>query len=120
LFNLNDFLPKKPDSETLNAIAEMFQASVDGEQYDPDRWAKFYKPFGLKTDDSATQSTGYTKPTDTAGSDDDDTPPFDTGTPAVEETASAPVSTTTATAEPGKKKTPQEMLAEIAARRAGN
>ncbi|MCK9529389.1 MAG: hypothetical protein M0R77_02300 [Gammaproteobacteria bacterium] len=119
LFNLNDFLPKKPDADTLNAIAEMFQASVDGEQYDPDRWAKFYKPFGLKTDDSATQSSGFTKPADTAGTD-DDTPPFDTGTPAVEETVSAPASTTASTVESGKKKTPQEMLAEIAARRAGN
>jgi hypothetical protein len=26
---------------------EMFQASLDGELYDPARWSKFYKPFGF-------------------------------------------------------------------------
>jgi hypothetical protein len=48
LFNLNDYLPKRPDEAHLNAIVEMFHASVDGQMYDPDRWAKFYKPYGLK------------------------------------------------------------------------
>lgn len=115
LYNLNDFLPKKPDAETLNAITEMFQASVDGEAYDPDRWAKFYKPFGLKTDDSASQSTTYTPKQETVESDDDATPPFDTAD-SVEE--STPATVTSAPAgEPGKKKSPQELLAEIAARR---
>lgn len=123
LFNLNDFLPKKPDAETLNAIAEMFQASVDGEAYDPDRWAKFYKPFGLKTDDnqssqSSSQSSGYSKPVDNDvnESEDDNSVPFETNSAPAQTSVSAPVSE----AETGKKKTPQEMLAEIAARRAGN
>ena len=56
LFNLNDFLPAKPSAEGVQAIAEMFQASVDGELYDPARWGNFYKPFGLDTGTS-TQST---------------------------------------------------------------
>jgi hypothetical protein len=54
-YNLSDFLPKKPGEAELNAIKEMFEASVNGEAYDPDRWAQFYKPPGLKTgnDDGA-------------------------------------------------------------------
>ena len=47
LYNLNDFLPKKPGAEELQAIAEMFQASVDGELYDVERWGNFYKPYGV-------------------------------------------------------------------------
>ena len=34
----------------------MFQASVDGELYDPAKWGNFYKPFGLDTG-TKTQST---------------------------------------------------------------
>ena len=47
LFNLNDFLPKKPGKDDLNAIHEMFEASVDGQLYDPERFADFYRPYGL-------------------------------------------------------------------------
>ena len=48
LFNLSDWLPNKPDAEGVNMIFEMFEASVNGELYDPDRWAKHFKPFGLQ------------------------------------------------------------------------
>lgn len=47
LYNLNDFLPKKPGAEELNAIFEMFEASVDGQLYDPERFAEFYRPYGV-------------------------------------------------------------------------
>jgi hypothetical protein len=47
LHNLNDFLPKKPDAEHLNAIFEMFEASVDGQLYDPARFGSYYRPFGV-------------------------------------------------------------------------
>tara|TARA_B110000503_G_scaffold15742_2_gene22205 strand:+ start:1607 stop:2620 length:1014 start_codon:yes stop_codon:yes gene_type:complete len=57
LFTLSDFLPKRPGQDELNAISEMFQASVDGELYDPERWAMFYKPYGVETPKSATQPT---------------------------------------------------------------
>ena len=40
LFNLNDFLPKKPGADELNAIFEMFEASVDGQLYDPDAFGR--------------------------------------------------------------------------------
>lgn len=48
LYNLADFLPKKPTDADLKIIKEMFEASVDGEAYDPDRWANYYKPPGFQ------------------------------------------------------------------------
>ena len=47
LFNLGDFLPKKPSATELHVIKDMFEASVDGQAYDPDRWGQYYKPPGL-------------------------------------------------------------------------
>jgi hypothetical protein len=48
LFNLSDFLPKQPTDVELKVIKEMFEASVDGQPYDPDRWANYYKPSGFQ------------------------------------------------------------------------
>jgi len=47
LFNLTDFLPKKPGDVELRVIKEMFEASVNGEEYDNARWGQYYKPAGL-------------------------------------------------------------------------
>jgi hypothetical protein len=59
LFNLKDFLGKKPTPEEVEIIKEMFQASVDDQAYDPDRWGAYFKPFGLNipTDSSRQQAT---------------------------------------------------------------
>jgi hypothetical protein len=46
LYNLNDFMPKKPTAEELNLIFEMFEASVEGELFDPERFGQFYKVAG--------------------------------------------------------------------------
>jgi hypothetical protein len=62
LFNLNDFLPKKPTDVELKVIKEMFEASVDGQAYDPDRWSQYYKPSGF---------TGGNAPAAAADADDD-------------------------------------------------
>ena len=45
--DLTSYLPKKPTPEQLHAMFEMFQASVDGELYDPARWQQFYRPAGF-------------------------------------------------------------------------
>ena len=47
LFNLNDFLPKKPSDVELQVMKEMFEASVDGEAYDMDKWGQYFKPAGM-------------------------------------------------------------------------
>jgi hypothetical protein len=57
LFDLNEFMPKRPSQEELNVIMEMFEASVDGELYDPQRWGNFYKPYGLEVPEGAVQNT---------------------------------------------------------------
>ena len=47
LFNLSDFLPKKPGEAELRILKEMFEASVDGQPYDNERWGQYYRPWGL-------------------------------------------------------------------------
>ena len=53
LFNLADFLPKKPSEAELRIIKEMFEASVDGRPYDNDRWGAYYRPYGLEAPSGA-------------------------------------------------------------------
>ena len=48
LFNLSDFLPKKPDETAQKVMQEMFEASVDGEAYDADRWSNYFRPAGMQ------------------------------------------------------------------------
>jgi len=48
LFDLKSFLPKKPTDVELKAIKLMFEASVEGEAFDMDRWGQYYKPDGMK------------------------------------------------------------------------
>jgi len=47
LFDLGTFLPKKPGEVELKVIKEMFEASVDGQSYDPERWSQYYRPAGV-------------------------------------------------------------------------
>lgn len=54
LFNLVDFLPKKPNEAELRVIKEMFEASVDGQPYDNDKWGAYYRPYGLEAPAGAT------------------------------------------------------------------
>jgi hypothetical protein len=55
LFNLSDFLPKKPSATELEVIKDMFEASVDGQLYDVSKWGEYYRPYGI--DAPATGST---------------------------------------------------------------
>lgn len=57
LFDLNEFMPKRPSQDELNVIMEMFEASVDGELYDPERWGNFYKPYGLEVPETAVKNS---------------------------------------------------------------
>ena len=54
LFNLTDFLPKKPNEAELRIIKEMFEASVDGQPFDNERWGSYYRPYGLEAPAGAT------------------------------------------------------------------
>jgi hypothetical protein len=48
LHTLNDFLPKRPNEVELGAIKEMFEASVDGQPYDVERFGQYYRPYGIE------------------------------------------------------------------------
>jgi hypothetical protein len=53
LFDLSTFLPKKPTSVELNVIKEMFEASVDGQPFDAERWGQYYRPAGMSAPSGA-------------------------------------------------------------------
>lgn len=62
LFDLKDFLPKKPGPVELRIIKEMFEASVDGEAYDMERWGQYFKPAGMGGSGQATGSAAKSVP----------------------------------------------------------
>jgi hypothetical protein len=76
LYNLNDFLPKKPGEVELKVIKEMFEASVDGEAYDMDRWGQYFKPAGMSqaTGDPMAQSKPAATQSVAKSIDEDDEP----------------------------------------------
>jgi len=91
LYNLADFLPKKPSEAELRIIKEMFDASVDGRPYDNDKWGAYYRPYGLEapagtTTDKQTATAGTSAPAVASApvtySEDDDVP-FEVDQPVV-------------------------------------
>ena len=54
LFKLSDFLPAKPTEMALKVMKEMFEASVNGEQYDAAKWGQFFRPSGFNAGDADT------------------------------------------------------------------
>ena len=126
LFNLSDFLPARPTADHYTAIAEMFEASVNGDLYDPARWANYYKPYGVEAPAGAASPTlqkasapvAAATPAPAVEETANDAPPFDTA----ESTASAesaPQPGPALTAESGTaKKSADDILAMIRARNA--
>ena len=62
LHNLADYLPKQPSEVELQAIKEMFEASVDGQPYDAERWAQYYRPYGVSIPDAPTAPVAVAAP----------------------------------------------------------
>jgi len=96
LFNLNDFLPKKPSEVEVKVIQEMFEASVDGEAYDPDRWGQYFRAPGM----SAPTGDPNVKKDVSQGTPTPKTVEASQPAPAVAETSAPTVETTTAPAQP--------------------
>ena len=65
LYNLADFLPKRPDANELAIMKEMFEASVNGEPYQL-KWANHFKPMGVNL-----SSANNTAPVASTDSDDE-------------------------------------------------
>jgi hypothetical protein len=115
LYNLNDFLPKKPGEVELKVMMEMFEASVDGEPYDPDRWSQYFRPAGMAArtgDPNTAASPNATATSQSAPSvDKEDEVPFKSTEEAAQE--SAPTTSEAAPANSGA----QDILAMIRARK---
>lgn len=62
LYNLADFLPKRPGEVELKVIKEMFEASVDGQAYDPEKWGQYFKPPGFKGSDESAMPAAKAAP----------------------------------------------------------
>ena len=105
LHNLNDFLPKKPSEVELKVMKEMFEASVDGQSYDAERWGNYYRPRGVQiiTTNAVAADTTTTPATPVAEAAPTPTPA--TPTPVAE--TPAPV------AEAAPVETPAEPTAEV-------
>jgi len=117
LFNLDEFLPKRPGEVELRVMKEMFEASVDGQPYDTERWGAYFRPAGVSAPSGAQETAAETSaapapravaaakpaPQPVAQSDDDE-PPFEI------ESAAAPV------AAPAKTQKAEDILAMIRAR----
>ena len=89
LFNLNDFLPKKPTEVELKVMKEMFEASVDGEPYDMELWGQYFKPAGMSQNTGdPNKSTPKATPAVVSG-DADESAPAVKSAPAPSTTAKA-------------------------------
>ena len=111
LFNLSDFLPKKPGEVEVKVMQDMFEASVDGEAYDPDRWSNYFRPSGMaaRTGDP----TKAASPQATATS---QSAPEATPTPEAAPVAPAPVAEATPAAAPANDGKAEDILSMIRAR----
>lgn len=116
LFNLSEFMPKQPTPEELIAIKEMFEASVNGEAYDPARWAAFYRPAGVQK--PATGSTTDTPTSVPAASTPVSAPaaPVVESKPVVTETAPAATPAASTEAAPKEKLSPADLVAKLKAK----
>ena len=56
LWDLSTFLPKKPDAAAVKVIKEMFEASVDGQAYDSERWSAYFRPAGVSAPSGSSES----------------------------------------------------------------
>jgi hypothetical protein len=107
LFDLSTFLPKKPGEAELKVIKEMFEASVDGQSYDTERWGAYFRPAGVTAPAGSTTESAPaplstdTTVTSTSSFDEEDEVPV----------ASAPVQATAASGDKA-----QDILAMIRAR----
>jgi len=65
LFSLNDFLPKKPTDVEVKIMQQMFEASVDGEAYDSERWSQYFRPAGMSAMTGDPNTTANSTPVTT-------------------------------------------------------
>jgi len=62
LHTLSDYLPKRPTEVEINVLKEMFEASVDGQAYDVERFGQYYRPYGVDAPAGTAQSPAAPAP----------------------------------------------------------
>lgn len=107
LFNLKEFLPKKPTEVEVKVIKEMFEASVNGEAYNPERWSQYFKPKNYQV--KAASATAVVPMVATAAVIDEDDIPFESA-PAPKAATPSPA---TAPVTEGASARAQDILAKI-------
>jgi len=114
LFNLNDFLPKKPGEVEIKVMQEMFEASVDGEAFDMDRWGQYFRPAGMaaRTGDPVAPAASTPAPAATPAP----TPAPEAAPAPVAEAAPEATPAPAAEAAPAEGGNAQDILAMIRAR----
>jgi len=104
LHNLSSFLPKKPEQKELEIMNEMFEASVNGELYDMEKWGQYFRPPNVNYTSAATTTV------QTPSVDKDETV---SSSPSTESTDDSSAESNSGTASSGNA---QDILAMIRAR----
>ena len=107
-------MPKRPTEDDMRIITEMFEASVDGELYDPTRWGQHYKPYGL--DVQAGTSAPTSTPTAPKVEEVKEVAPAET-TPVAETSAPTPTPAPAETTAEAPKSDAADILAMIRSRK---
>lgn len=111
LTDLNSYLPKKPSAEELKIIHAMFEASVDGQPYDPELWSAYFKPYGFNSNNTTESSQNSAKPASTpAANTDDEAAPWEEKTQPAPSRQAEPQATAASSAKA------EDILAAIRAR----
>ena len=113
LFNMSDFLPKKPSDIEVKVMKEMFEASVDGEAYDMERFGQYFRPAGMaaRTGDPQNRAPVATTPATPAP-----TAPVAEAAPTAPVAEAAPTPEATPAAEPAGENKAEDILAMIRSR----
>lgn len=109
LFDLSTFMPKKPTDVDLKIMKEMFEASVDGQPYDTERWGQYFRPAGVQAPSGLSAESAAAPAAIKVVSPVDDDVPFEPDAPA-------PAVSTPAATKPAGGQNAQDILAMIRAR----
>lgn len=111
---LSSYLPKKPSSEELNIIMQLFEASVDGELYDVERFGQYYRPWGVSAPEGTPKAEDAPAPKPSKAASKASAPEVNDDDDNNDDTAAnEPVKTTS-----GGGKDAKDILAQIRARKA--
>ena len=114
LFDLSEFLPKRPTEVELRVMKEMFEASVDGQSYDPERWGQYFRPAGVAAPSGSSSGSAATSDEEAAPA--PVTRPVSAPTTSSFDEDDAPTATAPVTKPAGGGQNAQDILAMIRAR----